>query len=492
MSDPTSRFDREWQMYVDGEFEDATGETIAVENPATGDPITEVTLGTATDADRAVAAADAAFDEFRWTSPGERAEMLYEIADRIEENKRELAELEVAENGKPIRQAMNDANNAINRVRYYAGGADKFYGETVTDSLDAVAKKIYEPYGVVGAIVPWNWPLVNSIDFPTMALVMGNTVVIKPSSETPLSTLRMAEIVDGVLPDGTFNVVPGRGSEVGNAITGHERVRKVAFVGSSDTGVRIIQSAAENLTPAMVELGAKNPAIVFPDADIEKAVAGVVTSTCKNNGEACTGSERLLVHEAIYEAFVEAVCTRFENLVVDDGMAEDTEVGPAVSEDQFETDRRMVDAAVEEGAEILAQAKVPESGDLDGGYWFPPTVLGNVDPGMEIAQEEVFGPVLAVMSFSDEEEAIELANGVDFGLADYLWTTDLERAHRLASRLEAGRIAINNSAGGELGLPHGGYKRSGIGRKNDFSDGLGEFVQAKAIKIDMTDDHPSL
>lgn len=485
-------FDRDWQLFVDGSFVEGAGsETIPVRNPATGTVFTEVPKGTPEDIDSAVAAADDAADGLAAMTPRSRGDLLHELVDVIEDHADELARLEVAENGKPMNQARSDVESAIERVRYYAGGADKFFGDAVLDSTEEVQKKVFEPLGVVGIVIPWNWPLVNSIDFAAVAIAAGNATVVKPAPETPLSALRAAELLGDRLPDGALNVVTGR-DEAGASLVEHSDVDKVAFVGNDQTGEHILRSLAENITPAMMELGGKNAAVVFPDADLDRAADGVVKSSFKNNGEACSGSERLLVHEDIYDEFVATVREKVDAVTVTEGTAEDCQVGPLISREHLDRVTEKVDRAVDQGAEVLAQADLPDEADLQDGYWFPPTLLGGVDRGDDIMQEEVFGPVLAAMPFADESEALELVNGTEYGLSAYLWTSDLQRAHRLAAQVEVGKVSVNSPSGGRLGVPHGGQKRTGFGRKNDFAETMREFTEPKGLLIDLSDDDISL
>lgn len=486
-TDRAYEFDREWKLFVDGEFRSGS-DRLPVENPATGEVFAEAAAGGTAEVDDAVAAARSAFEEWQWVDPIDRAAKLREVADAIEAHEEELVMLETAENGKPLYQSRNDVQNAAATFRYYAGGADKFYGDTVSYDPDEMRQTVYEPYGVVGVVIPWNWPPMHTADFTAVALATGNSVVLKPAPDTPLSSLRIAELAQGILPDGLLNVIPG-GVEPGVALTTHDDVDKVAFTGSDENGAKVLEATAEDITSAMMELGGKNPAIVFPDADIEKAISGVVRNAFYNGGQACSGTERLLLHEDIADEFRERFATAVEDLVVGDGSDDATQVGPLVNGAQLER----VEAAVEASDRpVLARASTPDDPELEGGYWFPPTVLDEVEPDDDIAQEEVFGPVVAVTTFSDEAEALELANGVEYGLTAAVWTTDHARATSVARRIEAGVVAINNPSRGGLGTPFGGYKRSGMGRKKDFTNTMREFSQVKTIRADLTDDHFSL
>lgn len=484
-------FDRDWQMYIGGSFVD-TADSLDVENPATGEVVAQAPAGGEDDVDAAVEAARDAFEDWQWTDPKERASMLREIADRIDEHHDELVELETVENGKPLYQSENDVNAAAGTFRYYAGGADKFYGDTVSYDREEMRQTVYEPYGVVGVVIPWNWPPMHTADFASVALATGNTVVLKPAPDTPLSSIRIAELAEDVLPDGVFNVVTG-GIEPGVALTSHDDVDMLAFTGSDANGEKVLESAAQHITPSMMELGGKNPAVVFPDADLEKAVSGVVRNAFYNSGQACSGSERLLLHEDVVEEFKARLAPEVESLVVGDGRDEETQVGPMVNDAQEEKVTGALEDAIESGdVSVLAQADTPDDPDLAGGYWAPPTVLEGAEQGIDITEEEVFGPVLTIITFSDEAEAVELANDVDYGLTAAVWTGDHARATRLAREIKAGVVAINNPSRGGLGVPFGGYKRSGIGRKKDFTNTMREFTQAKTIRADLTDDTFSL
>lgn len=482
------RLERDWCMYVNGTFVPRENrELLEVVNPATGSSFATAPAGTADDIGTAVEAAREAFDDWRWRSPTERADPLFAIADAIANHREELIELETLENGKPLYQSANDVAAAEKTFRFYAGAADKFYGDAINHSPEAIRQTVHEPYGVVGVVIPWNWPPMHTADFAAPALATGNTVVIKPAPETPLSSLRIAELADDYLPDGVLNVVSG-GVEPGVALTSHPDVDMISFTGNDTTGEKVLAAAATHITPTMMELGGKNPAIVFPDADFEQTVSGIVRSAFYNSGQACSGSERLLIHEEIYDKILDALAPRVEEIQVGDGRDESTQVGPMTTDFQRDKVTETLAQAEEGGAEVVAQAEIPEEPRLADGFWAPPTLLANADKAANIVQEEVFGPVIVAMPFTSIESAIDLANDTNYGLTGSIWTHDLRTAHRVAARLEVGLVAINNPNRGGLGIPFGGYGRSGIGRKKDFTETLREFTQPKAIRLDLGED----
>jgi len=478
----------EWQMLINGEHvEAADGDRLDVLNPATGEVFDTAPAGTADDMDAAVAAARDAFDAWRNVKPERRGGYLFELADRLEDIHDELVELETRENGKPLFQSENDVTNAERITRYYAGAADKIRGDTVLDTDEEVLKTVYEPMGVVGIVIPWNWPPIHTAEFAFVAVATGNTVVMKPAPETPLSSLRIAEVAADVLPDGVFNVVSG-GVEPGARLTEHPDVNKLAFTGNDATGVKVLEAAARNITPAMMELGGKNPAIVFPDANMEKAVTGLTYNAFYNSGQACTNPERLLLHRDIYDEFLDEYTSHVEDIIVGDGADKRTEVGPLASAQQEETVRAAIDSATEQGAEIIEQADPPDNPELEDGFFVPPTVFDNVTPDMDVACDEVFGPVVAPIPFEDEAHAIELANDTEYGLAASVWSQDMNRAHRVTNNIEAGILCVNHPTRSRQGLPFGGYKRSGIGRKKGLDETMREYLEVKSVQIDLTDD----
>jgi len=471
----------EWGQFIDGSFTSSTsGDRFDVKNPADKTVIGSAPEGTAADIDSAVSAAEEAFEEtWRHVSARERVEYLLDVADRIEANAAEFVRLETLENGKPLYESERDVEEAVDGYRYYAGAADKTHGDTIPERDGLFDYTVREPYGVVGCIIPWNWPPMHTADFTAPVLAAGNTVVLKPAPETPLSSLRMAEIWQDVLPDGVVNVVTG-GVAPGQRLTEHPAVRKIAFTGHTETGSKVMQAAAEDITDVLLELGGKNANIVLPDADLEKAVEGSWHGIFDNQGQACASGSRLLVHDDTYEEFVERFIQKTDAMTIGPGTDPKTDLGPLASQKQYDKVRNYIEIGKQEGATVLYEGTLPAA--LEDGYYVPPVVFGDVSPEMRIAQEEIFGPVLTVHRYESIEDAIELANDTEYGLTAAVWSQNMEVANRVARRLEAGLVFVNNFVNGFLGAPFGGYKRSGIGRKLGFEETMDEFTQVKTVR----------
>ncbi|WP_251341318.1 aldehyde dehydrogenase [Haloplanus halophilus] len=486
--------DYEYDLFVDGAFRPgASGDRIDVSFPYDGTVWATVPRGTATDVDRAVAAARDAF-EGPWSEFGgsERRRVLDQIADAIDAHTEELAELETRQNGKLVREMRGQMESLSDWYRYYGGLAEDLGGRTIpvenkseTGGMLAYTRK--EPLGVVGAITPWNSPLMLTTWKLAPALAAGNTFVHKPSEETPVSALRFAELVaqHTDLPDGVYNVVPGHGTEAGAALVDHEGVDKLAFTGSTTVGRDIASAAGERLIPVTLELGGKSPNIVFESADLENAVNGVVKGIFAATGQTCVAGSRVFVHESIHDEFVDAFTERAADVTLGNPLDPETQMGPVAFRDQWETVRSYVERGAEEGATVAFGGDRPD--DLPGECFIEPTVLVDVDNDMTVAREEIFGPVASVIPFADEDEVVDLANDTDYGLAAGVWTEDMRQANRLVERIDAGMVWVNEYRAVSHKVPFGGYKDSGIGRENG-AEALDEYVQTKSVWYDQSGD----
>ncbi|MCH7661681.1 MAG: aldehyde dehydrogenase family protein [Euryarchaeota archaeon] len=466
------------ELLIDGEFRPSeSGDTFRTLDPATEEPIGTVAAAKEADIDRTVESASAAFFDWKKTSPEERGRLLYALADAIREEKERLAELETRDCGKPISQAEADVEGCARYFEYYAGIADKIHGDSIPLDYDHVDYTIKEPLGITAQIIPWNFPinLVGRTVAP--ALAAGNVAVAKPAEQTPLSALEVGELALNVgFPPGVLNVVPGFGAEAGAALAGHPDVNGVSFTGSVVTGRTVAKLAMDNTTPVHLELGGKSPNVVFPDADFETAVENAITAIFTTNaGQVCSAGSRLLVHEDIHDEFIDELATRVAELSVGPGM-DAPDVGPLVSSDQHEKVRKFIDIGREEVGEPVVGGEIPDR----EGYFVRPTVFDGVDNQSRIAQEEIFGPVLSVITFSDENEAIELANDVEYGLVAGIFTEDLGRAHRFAREVEAGQIYINEWFAGGVETPFGGFKDSGFGREKGL-EAIESYTQVKNV-----------
>jgi len=462
-----------------------SGETFATINPATGDELAQVAEADAADVDKAVRAARRAFDRGPWrkTSASERGRLLHRLADLIEQHSDELAELETLDNGKPVAIARAaDLPLTIACYRYYAGWADKIQGRTIPIAGDYFCYTRLEPVGVVGQIIPWNFPLLMQAWKLAPALAAGNTVILKPAKQTPLTALRVGEmIVEAGFPAGVVNILPGYGPTAGAAIANHMDIDKVAFTGSTDVGHLIMEAAGRsNLKRATLELGGKSPNIVFADSDMEQAVEGSHFALFFNQGQCCCAGSRAFVEERVYDEFVERSVARAKKRTVGDPFDPKTEQGPQVDDAQFDKVLSYIDAGKREGASLLCRGE--RSGDR--GYFVQPTVFANVNDDMKIAQEEIFGPVMSIIKFKDLDEVIERANTTMYGLAAAVWTRDISKAHAISNNVRAGTVWVNCYDVFDPAAPFGGFKQSGMGRElGEY--GLQQYTEVKTVTVKL-------
>jgi 4-(gamma-glutamylamino)butanal dehydrogenase len=484
------RLDLRTQLFIDGRFRDAAGGArFTTENPATGRPLAEVARGGAADVDEAVAAARRAADDGRWSrvSPGNRKATLLQWADLIETHGQELGIIETLDAGKPITDTVGlDMPETAACIRWHAEAADKLYGQVAPAPEGVVATITREPIGVVGAVIPWNYPAQMAAWKLGPALATGNTIVIKPASTTSLSLLRIAELgAEAGIPDGVLNVVTGPGDTVGEALGRHPDVDCLAFTGSTEVGRRFLTWSAEsNLKRVLLELGGKSPQLVFPDVtDIAGLAENVALAIFWNMGENCSAGSRLIVHRSIKDAVVDAVRAELANWPVGDPLDPATRIGALINRGHMERVLRYVDLGRREGARVVAGGeRILEE---TGGYFVPPTIFDNVRNDMTIAREEIFGPVLSVIEFDTEAEAIAIANDTPYGLAASLYTDDLNVAHRVARELRAGVVGVNAYAEGDMTTPFGGYKLSGFGGHDKSLHAHDQYTETKTTWIQL-------
>ncbi|MCM3791906.1 aldehyde dehydrogenase family protein [Priestia megaterium] len=473
-------------MYINGEWRKAEKQRPTV-NPATGEVIGYAAEGSAEDMKTAITAAREAFDSGIWSeiSASERAAILFKIADKLEEAKEELAALETMDNGKPYREAEADVEDAAACFRYYAGLITKPDGQTYSVPAPMQAMVIKEPIGVCGLIVPWNYPLLMSVWKIAPALAAGNTIVFKPSEVTPVTPTKLFEILESVgLPKGVANLVMGAGDTVGNTLIQDKRVDKISFTGGTVTGKHIMREAAENVTKVSLELGGKSPNIIFADADFETAVDYALFGIFAGSGQICAAGSRILVEESIAEKFIERFAERAQKIKVGNGMKQEIEMGPLVSEEHMKKVLKYIEIGKQEGAHLVCGGNRITSSGLEKGFFVEPTVFSNVTSNMKIVQDEIFGPVVVIQTFKDEKEAIKLANDTEYGLAGSVFTTDGAKALRVIKKLRAGITWVNTYHFTFNEAPWGGYKQSGIGRGLG-TFGLEEFQEVKQININL-------
>jgi acyl-CoA reductase-like NAD-dependent aldehyde dehydrogenase len=462
-----SFLNREQRLLIGGKWiPAASGDTFETFNPATGEPLCRVASGDSADVEAAVTAAEAAFDDWAALLPAQRERLLHRFADLMEAHKDELAQLETLDNGKPYRVAYNvEVNVAIGQMRYYAGLPTKLKGETY--AVSSPGFHVYtrrEPLGVCAAITPWNYSIVMATQKIGPALAAGNTLILKPAEQTPLTAIRLAELaLEAGIPDGVFNLITGFGQTAGAALTHHPRIAKVAFTGSTEVGQAIMRAAAGTLKHISLELGGKSPLILFDDANLEAAAETALWAIFANSGQNCVAGSRLFVQSGVYDEVVRYIARRAAELKVGAGMDAATEIGPLISPAQLERALHFVGVG-RESAELVAGGVRP-GGALANGYFLQPTVFSRVEETSPIAVEEIFGPVLSVFRFDTEEEVIRRANATRFGLAAGVWTNALGRAHRMAAKLKAGVVWINTYDWFDPAVPFGGSGQSGIGRE---------------------------
>ena len=474
------------RLWIGNEWADPEDSaTFATVNPATDEVIAEVAEARAQDIDRAVTAARTAFRDGRWRrmNPHKRSRLLWKLADLVDANADELGLLETQDNGKPYFEARRiDVPGVAQTLRYYAGLADKVQGDTIPVPGPFLNYTLREPVGVVGAIIPWNFPLSMAAWKVAPALACGNTVVLKPAEQTPLTALRLGELAaEAGFPPGVLNVVPGFGETAGAALVRHPGVDTISFTGSTEVGRIIMREAAATLKKVSLELGGKSPNIVFADADLGVAVKGAATGVFYGKGEVCAAGSRILVERAVHEEFVEGLKAQAAKATVGDPMAPTTRLGAIVSEEQLDRVMGYVEAGRRDGANLVAGG---ERVKVNGrGNFVSATVFSDVDPGMTIAREEIFGPVAAVIPFDDVDDAIAKANDSLYGLAAGVWTRDIGKAHRLAHEIDAGTVWVNTFNQYAPGSPFGGYKESGFGRDLGFHSALEKYTHLKSVWV---------
>lgn len=479
---------KHYEMLIDGQWtKSQLGVTREIRDPGNGELIGIVPESSKEDVNRAVKAARRAFDEGAWkkTSALDRGKILFKVADAIRAHGKELAECEVQNCGKPLAEAEFDVSDAANCFEFYGGLATKIHGETMQVPANSVSYVVREPIGVCGQIIPWNYPLLMAAWKLAPALAAGNACVLKPSELTPLTALKLAELFMRLeLPAGVVNIITGPGAGCGEELAQHPLVDKIAFTGGTVTGQKVMTAASANLKKISLELGGKNPNIVFADADLENAVDGALFAAFANQGEVCSAGSRLLIEKSMHRELVQGMLKKIPNIKLGHGLAPGVKMGPLVSQAHREKVENYIRIGKEEGAALLCGGKRPEGKEYEKGFFVEPTIFDNVKPHMRIAREEIFGPVLSVITFETEEEAVRLANDTNYGLAAAVWTKNITKALRVIRELKAGITWVNTYHPTFNELPWGGYKQSGIGRELGLY-GIEEYLETKQVNINL-------
>ena len=475
------------RMVIGGKSVDAVnGDTFDVIDPSTGKSFTQVPRGTSTDIDAAVAAARESFEDRRWAGlrPGKRGDILAKVAQLIMKNINELAQIEALDCGKPLNLASAEIWSAAEVFRYYSGWPTKYYGETLPSDDNLFIYSLREPLGVCGGIIPWNFPIIMASWKIAPALAFGNSVVLKPAEQTPLTALRLGELcLEAGVPDGVVNVVPGFGAEAGQALAQHHNVDKIAFTGSTEVGRKILHASEGNLKRVTLELGGKSPNIVFADANLKHAATGSMFGVFLNSGQVCTAGTRILVEKSIHDDFVGSLVESTKSMKVGPALEEGTGMGPVVSQEQYDRVTGYIDIGKSEGAEVATGGGRPEGVNGEG-YFIEPTVFTGVRNDMRIAQEEIFGPVVSVIEVDGVDEAIAIANDTMYGLASAVWTSDVSKAHRVARGIKAGTVWVNTYGLFDPAVSFGGYKQSGFGRELG-KHSMDTYTQSKHVWVNL-------
>lgn len=467
------------------ERQSKSGATFETIDPSNSQPLAVVAQALPEDIDDAVAVAREAFDNGPWTrmKPAERARLLWKVSELVRRDAEELAKMESRDNGKPLRQARTDVEVAARYFEFYAGVADKLMGNTIPVTPGILDYTVKEPIGVSGHIVPWNYPIQIGARGAAPALAAGCCVVMKPSSEAPLTALGLAKLcIEAGLPPGVFNVVPGRGGDAGERLASHPGIDQLTFTGSVPTGIRVMKLAADHVCPVVMELGGKSPNVVFADADLDITVPGVANAIFQNAGQTCSAGSRLLVEKGAEDKVVGLLAERAKSMRLGPGV-DDPDMGPVISKTQYEKILDYIEVGKREGARVTAGGQRAQDSNLKDGFFIEPTLLSDVQPAMRVHQEEIFGPVLTITAFSDLEEVARLANWTEYGLLAGIWTRDINKALYLADKIKSGQVYVNTyGAGGGVELPFGGYKKSGFGREKGL-EALNSYLQTKNVCI---------